>query len=277
MTMPHDIGEADRTDEGAGRTALVTGASSGIGRALAELLAVKGYAVLPVARRADRLAALAGDLQARAIALSRPANAGNALMQVAISEAAVGLVDAARQRVMKAEADGLLGPELTDDQMVVAAIVQDAPRAKVLLPQAVEAQKKSATAENPNPEGPKAMQALALLAEGKPADAAAAMEPVACRGQLSVGVSIWTFAKLRAEDWASAAKGFDYLVGPDARPGFSATVPFMWAMRGRVYSRLGQNEEARKSYQKFFDIWKNADPDIPLLVQAREEFAKLGS
>jgi serine/threonine protein kinase/Tfp pilus assembly protein PilF len=221
--------------------------------------------------------ALAGDLQARAIALSRPANAGNALMQVAISEAAVGLVDAARQRVMKAEADGLLGPDLTDDQMVVAAIVQDARRAKVLLPQAVEAQKKSATAENPNPEGPKAMQALALLAEGKPADAAAAMEPVAFRGQLSDVVSIWTIAKLRAEDWASAAKGFDYLVGPDARPGFSATVPFMWAMRGRVYSRLGQNEEARKSYQKFFDIWKNADPDIPLLVQAREEFAKLGS
>jgi hypothetical protein len=198
-------------------------------------------------------------------------------MQVAISEAAVGLVDAARQRVMKAEADGLLGPDLTDDQMVVAAIVQDARRAKVLLPQAVEAQKKSATAENPNPEGPKAMQALALLAEGKPADAAAAMEPVAFRGQLSDVVSIWTIAKLRAEDWASAAKGFDYLVGPDARPGFSATVPFMWAMRGRVYSRLGQNEEARKSYQKFFDIWKNADPDIPLLVQAREEFAKLGS
>ena len=48
-------------------------------------------------------------------------------------------------------------------------------------------------------------------------------------------------------------------------------------MRGRTYAQLGQKEEARKSYQKFFDIWKDADPDVPLLLQAREEFAKLTS
>ena len=35
--------------------------------------------------------------------------------------------------------------------------------------------------------------------------------------------------------------------------------------------------EARKSYQKCFDIFKDADPDLPLLLQGREEFAKLGS
>jgi uncharacterized protein len=59
------IGPRDRSDEGRGRTALVTGASSGIGWAIADLLGAKGYRVIALARRRERLSELAEGMRAR--------------------------------------------------------------------------------------------------------------------------------------------------------------------------------------------------------------------
>jgi tetratricopeptide (TPR) repeat protein len=198
-------------------------------------------------------------------------------MQLAFSEALVGLVDEAKTRAQQVQADGLIGEDQVADQLVVAAIVKDAPTARALYAKALEVQKKRAQPDDPNGEGVRAIDGLLKLAEGKPAEAAAAMEPVPLRSSLTDVVSIWAMAKFLAHDFAAAAKGFDFLTSTDARRGLSASVPYTWVMRARTYAQLGQKEEARKSYQKFFDIWKDADPDVPLLLQAREEFSKLGS
>ena len=37
----------------------------------------------------------------------------------------------------------------------------------------------------------------------------------------------------------------------------------------------GDPAEARAPYQDFFSLWKDADPDIPILTQAKAEYTKL--
>jgi eukaryotic-like serine/threonine-protein kinase len=44
---------------------------------------------------------------------------------------------------------------------------------------------------------------------------------------------------------------------------------------GRAYALAGHPATARSSYQEFFALWKDADPDIPILKHAKAEYAKL--
>jgi eukaryotic-like serine/threonine-protein kinase len=44
---------------------------------------------------------------------------------------------------------------------------------------------------------------------------------------------------------------------------------------GRAHSLEGDTGRARAAYQDFLTLWKDADPDIPILKQAKAEYAKL--
>ena len=44
---------------------------------------------------------------------------------------------------------------------------------------------------------------------------------------------------------------------------------------GRAYAMQNDQARARIDYQDFFAIWKNADPDVPVLKQAKAEYVKL--
>jgi len=44
---------------------------------------------------------------------------------------------------------------------------------------------------------------------------------------------------------------------------------------GRAYALQGDTAKARSAYNDFLTLWKDADPDIPILKQAKAEYAKL--
>jgi len=44
---------------------------------------------------------------------------------------------------------------------------------------------------------------------------------------------------------------------------------------GRAYVMSGNTAKAKTAYQNFLALWKEADPDIPILEQAKAEYAKL--
>ena len=43
----------------------------------------------------------------------------------------------------------------------------------------------------------------------------------------------------------------------------------------RAYALQGDTAKARAAYQDFLTLWKDADPDIPILIQAKAEYAEL--
>ena len=76
-------------------------------------------------------------------------------------------------------------------------------------------------------------------------------------------------------DGQSAAAQFQKLID---NPGFSVRHvigPLARLQLGRAQKMMGDNASARKSYEEFLNIWKDADPDLPVYRQAKDEYAQL--
>ena len=78
--------------------------------------------------------------------------------------------------------------------------------------------------------------------------------------------------------WADGAKAAaEYQKILDHR-GVDLTSPLYPLARlglGRAYALQGDKAKAKAAYQDFFAAWKDADPDVPILKDAKAEYAKL--
>jgi serine/threonine protein kinase len=112
----------------------------------------------------------------------------------------------------------------------------------------------------------KALEALALAAPYELGSIGGlTLFPVYLRGQ----------AYLAARQGSAAAAEFQKIVDhPGIRPTFAEHSMSKLGL-GRAYAMTGDAAKARAAYQDFFALWKDADPDIPILKQAKAEYAKL--
>ena len=226
--------------------------------------------------RMEEAALLGAEWQARMEQASRVGRTGEAMMNMAINEALVGRTDAARKRMDGLRDRDLLAPATLDEQLVLAAVLQDAALAQSVLAGAIEEAKKGASAADAA-RTERVLRAVDAIARTKPAEAVSLLEPVTFDIVHRQDVTLWSLAHLQAGHWAEAAKGFAWLDTAESVNSFNASPAFSLASLARAQAQLGQPAGARKTYEKLFKFWKDADANLPLLVTAREDFAKLGA
>jgi serine/threonine protein kinase/tetratricopeptide (TPR) repeat protein len=114
-----------------------------------------------------------------------------------------------------------------------------------------------------------AKQAITLLEVASPYELGienvSVMVPVYIRGT----------AYLKAGRGAEAAAQFKNMLGHRGL-GLNATVMALAQLQlARAQAMSGDKPAARRSYQDFLSLWKQADADLPMLKQARDEYQKL--
>jgi tetratricopeptide (TPR) repeat protein len=82
-------------------------------------------------------------------------------------------------------------------------------------------------------------------------------------------------AYLQLKRGKEAAIEFQKLIGHPGIVGFSITGALVHLQLARAEGISGNHDLARRHYQDFFALWKDADSNIPILVEAKTEYAKL--
>jgi eukaryotic-like serine/threonine-protein kinase len=126
------------------------------------------------------------------------------------------------------------------------------------------------------------MQALASLQRGDAPSAVAALEtgrPYELGAQKG-SPPFWVIyvrglAYMKMKDGTKAAAEFQRVLDHKFISPESELIPLSELNLARAYVLQGDQGKARTAYQNFLALWKDADPDIPVLKQAKAEYAKL--
>ena len=132
------------------------------------------------------------------------------------------------------------------------------------------------------------LRALAALGRGKPADSVERLE-IARRYELAVnGLNFPNFnlgglhsayvrgqAFMAARRNAEAGAEFQKILNHRGLVGLDPIGALAHLQLGRVFVLSGDRIKAKAAYEAFLALWREADPDVPILKSAKAEYARL--
>jgi serine/threonine protein kinase/tetratricopeptide (TPR) repeat protein len=99
--------------------------------------------------------------------------------------------------------------------------------------------------------------------------------PIGSRGSNWRPTYLRGLMELRAGNGVAAAAHFQRIID---RPQIAAISPIhalAYVHQARAHVLVSDTAKAIKAYEEFFAMWKNADADVPILIEAKAEYARL--
>jgi len=115
------------------------------------------------------------------------------------------------------------------------------------------------------------------LAKGNTTEAIPLLEAAVKLRNDSYTLSSLAYCYYKSGQQGKAISVYEDIIGPQYSFGWEAQQHCVEAHynMARIYEELGDNEQAIKYYRDFLDIWKDADEDIPILLDAKSSLARL--
>ena len=198
--------------------------------------------------------------------------AANARAGEIVLEAALGNIQEAHQKATEA----LTSPVDRDTKMTLAtalALCGDTNRAQKLID---ELAKDSPLDTLLNNLSIPIVRAIIEIQHNNPTRAITLLEPASPYDLTDYGpMYVRGEAFRRAQEGAKAAAEYQKILDHRGIEPLSPVYALARLGLGRAYALQGETTKARTAYQDFLALWKDADPDIPILKQAKEEYEKL--
>jgi predicted Zn-dependent protease len=110
-----------------------------------------------------------------------------------------------------------------------------------------------------------AAQAIEILQASRSYEPGAFFWPQYLRGQ----------AFLKEQKGTEAAAEFQKILDHRGQDPVSELYPLSHLGLARAAAVTGDTAKARREYQDFLALWKDADPDLPILIEAKKEYERL--